>query len=446
MARILIVDDDMAFRQTLAKTVEGLGHEVLLAATGREGLQVMIGASPDMAIVDYRMPDMDGLALLRSRHDDAKAMNVPVVMLTAYASSHNTIEAMKLGAFDHLTKPIGRQDVADVIERVLAAHDEPPAPRNEVAGDRHESLVGQSQAMRAMQKRIGMAAASDVPVLITGETGTGKELVARALHQASARGRHSFIAVNCAALPAELMESELFGHRKGAFSGATSDRKGHIREADGGSLFLDEIGDMPLSMQAKLLRVLQEGEVTPLGASIPEKVDVRLIAATHRDLERMVEEGAFRRDLLYRLNVVPIALLPLRERTADIILLAEHFLAAAKGPIKQLSPGAVRRLLAYAWPGNVRELKNAMDRCRVLVRGETIQASDLDGLVDASGADAGSVNDWLDGELPEAIARLEKAMIERALLAANGNRAEAARRLGIHRQLLYRKLDEFGLS
>ena len=445
MARVLIVDDDAAFRGALAATLRGLGHDVLTADNGRQGLQALADAAPDLAIVDYRMPDMDGLALLRSRRENSRAMRVPVVMLTAFASSHNTIEAMKLGAFDHVIKPIGRKDLIDLVARALGARSGSLAPASSTR-DIDEPLVGHSQAMRAMQKRIGMAAAVDVPVLIVGETGTGKELVARALHRASARAGRRFVAVNCAAVPAELIESELFGHRKGAFSGAVNERKGHIREADGGVLFLDEIGDMPLAMQAKLLRVLQEGEVMPLGGSDTVAVDVRLIAATHRDLAGMVEQGSFRQDLLYRLNVVPIDILPLRQRTADIVILADHFLAAHADSIKQLSPDAVRRLLAYAWPGNVRELKNVMDRCHVLVRGETIETQDLDHLIDVPRCAESPSEDWLDGELPLAVARLEKAMIERALVAASGNRAEAARRLGIHRQLLYRKLGDYGIG
>jgi two-component system NtrC family response regulator len=288
-----------------------------------------------------------------------------------------------------------------------------------------------------------MAAASDAPVLVTGETGTGKELIARALHRASHRVNGPFVAVNCAAIPADLIESELFGHRKGAFSGATADRNGHIREADGGVLFLDEIGDMPPAMQAKLLRVLQEGEVMPLGGSRTVKVDIRLVAATHRDLPEMVEHGEFRRDLFYRLNIIPIDVPPLRARVADIIPLAEYFLGADG---KSLAPDAIQRLITHAWPGNVRELKNVIERCNVLVRGGTIRAADVDALLDGASAGDAIGQDWLAGDMPTAVARLEKAMIERALAQAHGNRAEAARQLGIHRPLLYRKMRDYGLE
>jgi len=445
MARILIVDDDNAFRDALATTLRSLSHTVIEAASGAQGLHCLREQQPDLAIVDYRMPDMDGLALLRSRNASAELKAIPLVMLTAFASGQNTIEAMKLGAFDHLTKPIGRQDLIDVIARVMQAQPSSGAVASNTMQD--EWLIGQSLAMREVHKRIGMAAAADAPVLVTGETGTGKELIARALHRASHRASGPFVAVNCAAIPSELIESELFGHRKGAFSGATADRNGHIREADSGVLFLDEIGDMPLAMQAKLLRVLQEGEVMPLGGSRTIKVDIRLVAATHRDLPDMVERGEFRRDLFYRLNIIPIDVPPLRARVADIIPLAEHFLNAEQATAKSLAQDAAQRLITHAWPGNVRELKNVIERCQVLVRGSTIRAADLDALLDGASVDGGTAGqDWLAGDLPTAVARLEKAMIERALAQAQGNRAEAARQLGIHRPLLYRKMRDYGLE
>ena len=445
MARILIVDDDNAFRDALATTLRSLSHTVIEAASGAQGLHCLREQQPDLAIVDYRMPDMDGLALLRSRNASAELKAIPLVMLTAFASGQNTIEAMKLGAFDHLTKPIGRQDLIDVIARVMQAQPSSGAVASNAMQD--EWLIGQSLAMREVHKRIGMAAAADAPVLVTGETGTGKELIARALHRASHRASGPFVAVNCAAIPSELIESELFGHRKGAFSGATADRNGHIREADSGVLFLDEIGDMPLAMQAKLLRVLQEGEVMPLGGSRTIKVDIRLVAATHRDLPDMVERGEFRRDLFYRLNIIPIDVPPLRARVADIIPLAEHFLNAEQATAKSLAQDAAQRLITHAWPGNVRELKNVIERCQVLVRGSTIRAANLDALLDGASVDGDTAGqDWLAGDLPTAVARLEKAMIERALAQAQGNRAEAARQLGIHRPLLYRKMRDYGLE
>lgn len=453
MARILIIDDDAAFLATLQATLRSLGHSVVALDNGAAGVAQLREGGVDMAFVDFRMPGMDGIAVLRARQDHATARQVPLVMLTAYASSSNTIEAMTLGAFDHLVKPVGRAEIVEVVQRALhSAADAPePGAASLAPAEEADALIGHSPAMRTVHKRIGLAAGAELPVLITGETGTGKELAARALHRASTRAQRAFVAVNCAAIPLELMESELFGHRKGAFSGATSDRIGLIRQADGGSLFLDEIGDMPLPMQGKLLRFLQEGEVTPLGGNGAQKVDVRVLAATHRDLAAWASTGQFRSDLRYRLNVVPIELPPLRERGGDILLLAMHFLQSAGGAARALSPDAQRRVLDYPWPGNVRELRNVMQRCALLVRGHTIAAGDLDealgeplpgDLQPPQPADAPTGTQ----SLPEAVAQLEKRMIQAALTQAQGNRAEAARQLGIHRQLLYRKLDDYGLQ
>ncbi|HVI55711.1 MAG TPA: sigma-54 dependent transcriptional regulator [Luteibacter sp.] len=441
MALILLIDDDHDFRTTLAVTLGSMGHEVLVAHDGEEGLAMLQEAPIELAFVDYRMPRMDGIAFLRRRQEHARLQAVPVVMLTAFASGQNTIDAMSLGAFDHLTKPIGRAALAEIVTRALTSAHRPVAP---VSVDDDTELAGNSQAMRQVQKRIGLAAGSDVPVLITGETGTGKELVARALHRASARARGPFVAVNCAAIPADLLESELFGHRRGAFSGATTERQGYFREADGGTLLLDEIGDMPLAMQAKLLRVLQEAAVTPLGSSQPVPVDVRVLAATHRRIDGLIADGRFRSDLFYRLNVLPIELGALRDRREDIPLLAERFLRDGDLPAKQLTETAVASLQAYDWPGNVRELRNMMDRCRVLVAGRVIDAADLASMF-ASPAPA-VVDDDAVTDLPEAVARLERSMIVDALAKSGGNRAETARRLGIRRQLLYRKLVDYGLE
>lgn len=453
MARILIIDDDAAFLATLQATLRSLGHSVIALDNGAAGVAQLREGGMDMAFVDFRMPGMDGIAVLRARQNHATARQVPLVMLTAYASSSNTIEAMTLGAFDHLVKPVGRAEIVEVVQRALhSAADAPePGAASLAPAEEADALIGHSPAMRTVHKRIGLAAGAELPVLITGETGTGKELAARALHRASARAQRAFLAVNCAAIPLELMESELFGHRRGAFSGATSDRIGLIRQADGGTLFLDEIGDMPLPMQGKLLRFLQEGEVTPLGGNGAQKVDVRVLAATHRDLAAWASTGQFRSDLRYRLNVVPIELPPLRERGDDILLLATHFLQSAGGAARALSLDAQRRVLDHPWPGNVRELRNVMQRCALLVRGHTIAAGDLDealgeplpgDLLQPQPADAPTGTQ----SLPEAVAQLEKRMIQAALTQAQGNRAEAARQLGIHRQLLYRKLDDYGLQ
>jgi len=460
MARLLIVDDDTAFRETLAETLQGLGHDTVEAADGRAALDVLQGGGDgggtrfDAVFLDHRMPGLDGLQTLSAMRATL-ARVPPVIVLTAYASGANTIEAMRLGAFDHLAKPIRRDAVAEVLARVLrvAEADGSPARRDggEDADDAPGELVGPGAAMREVHKRIGLAAASAAPVLVLGETGTGKEMVARALHRHSDRADAPFVAINCSAIPRELLESELFGHVRGAFTGATGERDGCFRAADGGVLLLDEIGDMALDVQAKILRALQEGEVTPLGSHRTVKVDVRVVAATHRDLAADARAGRFRQDLLYRLDVLSIRVPPLRERRDDIVALAGHFLrrAAAPGRPKALSEGAVRRLVEHDWPGNVRELRNVMARCQALVRHDVIGAADLplDAVAPpAAGAPGALAADWLGGELPATVERLERLLIADALARAHGNRAEAARRLGIHRQLLYRKIAQYGLD
>jgi len=445
MARILIVDDDAAFRGSLAETVGDLGHEVLEAGSTAAGLTLLGAHAVDAAIVDLRMPDEDGLVFLQRAPAIA---TIPCIMLTAYASGDNTIEAIRLGAFDHLTKPVPRAALVDTLERALRQSplgEEHADATPRAAGDERNALVGDSEAMRQVFKQIGRAATSDATVLILGETGTGKELVARALHRNGLRAARPFVAINCAAIPADLIESELFGHVKGAFSGATAPRLGRFQQAHGGTLFLDEIGDMALPTQAKILRVLQERELTPVGGQQAVKVDVRVIAATHRDLPQEISEGRFREDLWYRLQVLPIKVPALRERPGDILAIAEHFLRQQGGDTpKRISPAAARRLLQHTWPGNVRELRNTMERAAVMSHGTCIEAEDI-ALADRNLTDnAGELSiDW-DGELAVAVAQVERVMLQRALAAANGNRAEAARRLGISRQQLYRKLDESG--
>jgi DNA-binding NtrC family response regulator len=437
MASVLIVDDEPALRDALAEVVRDLGHREHTAASGDAAFALLNRERVDAIFLDLRMPGIDGLEVLRRIRSMERA---PVVtVLTAHATASNTIEAMRLGAFDHLTKPIGRQDVARVLKRMLASAG---GASGVTAGEPQESLIGSSEAMRQIQKTIGLLADSQANVLITGETGTGKEIVARAIHEFGQRRAAAFVAVNCASIPSELMESELFGHVRGAFTGAVSERVGAFRQAQSGTLFLDEIGDMDVSLQAKLLRALQERIITPIGGK-SISVDVRVIAATHRDLRQRVSEGTFREDLFYRLHVVPIHLPPLRERIADIVPLAEHFLAQAAAG-KRLSADAAARLVRHEWPGNVREIKNAMERAALLVRGERVSSTDLDFLEETSTADRRV--DWPDEDLPTAVAHLEELLIRRALDRAGGNRAEAARLLNINRQLLYAKLKRYGFE
>lgn len=452
MPTILIIDDDDAFREGLAETVQDLGHTPFEARSGEEALERLRGrAAPDCIFLDFRLPGADGLEVLESLRKTAGLQTVPVVMLTAHATSDNTIGAMRLGAFEHLTKPVGRDEIAALLDRILSAHVSPPVAGvfTEEVTSREPQLLGVSETMREVQKRLGRAAGTNSTVLITGETGTGKEVAARVLHRASARAGGPFVAVNCAAIPEDLLESELFGHGKGAFTGAQGDRKGRIEEAHGGTLFLDEVGDMPLPMQAKLLRMLQERQVTPLGTNRVVTVDVRVVAATHRDLATMVEAGAFRQDLLFRLNVIPLHMPALRERVADILPLAEHFLAAASGEAarKYLSADAQRLLATFFWPGNVRELANAIERASALSPGQVLTRDDFAFLVATKGkADDAIPPSLLELPLTQAVAQLERALILHALAASGGNRAEAARRLGISRQSLYTRMTSLGMS
>jgi len=440
MANILIVDDDAALREGLAESLTDLGHTARMASSGREGLAAL-SDEIDAVLLDLRMPGgMDGIEVLRRirTHDDAP----PVVVLTAFASADNTIEAMRLGAFDHLTKPIGRDELRSLLDRL-------PSRGRAIADagkQTEETLIGLSEGMRRVQKAIGLVADSHATVLIFGETGTGKELVARALHVHSQRRDSPFIAVNCAAIPEDLLESELFGHVKGSFTGATSDRAGAFRDAGNGTLFLDEIGDMPLMMQAKILRALQERTVTPVGGK-PVRTAARVIAATHHDLAKLVASGEFREDLYYRLNVVPVSVPPLRERTSDIRPLAEHFLALSASPgrpNKQLGPSAIDKLCRHDWPGNVRELRNVIERACVLTRNHVIEASDID--ISGDRSHLQQYGELPATDLPSAVAKLEEAMIRKALDECGGNRAEAARRLNINRQLLYTKMQRYGLA
>jgi DNA-binding NtrC family response regulator len=444
MTVVLIVDDEEALREGLAETVRDLGYQSVVASSGREALTVAAQSKPDAVLLDLRLPDIDGLQVLTRLRNEVDKAKLPVAIITAYATAANTIEAMRLGAFDHLTKPVGREDLASLLERMVRSRAAKAVQPASVDDDRiSDILIGSSHSMREVQKTIGLVADSDATVLITGDTGTGKEVVACTIHRVGARAEGCFMALNCAAIPPDLLESELFGHVKGAFTGAVLERKGAFREADGGTLFLDEIGDMDLAMQAKILRAIQERVVTPVGGR-PQKIDVRIVAATHRDLEQWVKQGRFREDLFYRLCVVPIELQPLRKRPDDILPLAEHFLALVSSPQKLLSKEAVQRLTNHAWPGNVRELRNAMERVAVMCRSEIVTAPDLDFLATASSNDADDKDDA--GNLSSAVERLERRMIAEALAESKGNRAEAARRLGIHRQLLHAKAEKYGLG
>jgi DNA-binding NtrC family response regulator len=434
MARILIIDDDKSFREALGESVRDFGHDVVEAGGAQEAFELI--NEVDAAFLDLNMPGISGIEFLR----EAKPI-IPVIVLTAFADSSNTIEAIRLGAFDHLTKPIGRSDLQRVLAEALKKSQIAPGGFLP-SGD---GLIGFSPGMREVQKRIGIAASGELTVLIEGETGTGKELVARAIHRFGDRGKGPFVAVNCAAIPQELLESELFGHTKGAFSGAFQARAGKFREADGGTLFLDEIGDMPLEMQAKILRVLQDKVITPVGGQSSYQVNIRILAATHQDLGKKIRDGSFRQDLYFRLNVLNIRLPPLRERGKDVLLLAQLFLERSTSPPKSLGASAAKLLSEHSWPGNVRELENIVRSSSLAVRGGVINASDLQMTVTDRPSET-QIEELLDLDFHSAVSRFEKLLLTKTLRKTNGNRAEAARLLNIHRQLLYAKLKEHGIS
>ena len=454
---VWVVDDDRGVRFVLATALQEAGFDV----TGFDSAQAVLNAldtrmPPRLLFTDVRMPGDDGLVLL----DRLKRAHprLPVIVMSAYTDIASTAGAFRGGAHEFLSKPFDLDDAVALAARTLAQRGgdtaAEPAP---VADNDDDALVGDTPAMRQLFRAIGRLAQAPLSVLVTGETGTGKELVARALHRESPRARKPFVALNTAAIPAELLESELFGHEAGAFTGASRRHVGRFEQADGGTLFLDEIGDMPLSLQTRLLRVLAENEFFRVGGRELIRVDVRVVAATHQDLEALVAEGRFRADLLHRLDVVRLRLPPLRERRDDVPRLAEHFLQAAAekfdAPPKRFGKAALERLLAHDWPGNVRELENLCWRLAALAPGDSITADDLDGMLTPSRNAPGAAWDdalsaWARERLAsgdagihaEARERFDRALLEAALAHTGGRRAEAAQRLGLGRNTLTRKL------
>jgi len=457
--QIWIVDDDASVRRVLVRALQHSGlqaREFETPAALREALASKAG--PAVLVSDLRMPGESGLALLA--FVKAEYPDLPVIVMTAYADLDNSVAALTGGAFELLPKPFDIDEAVDLVRRALAGTGRAATTtRQREADGRSPSLIGSAPAMKELFRVIGRLAGSDLSVLLIGESGTGKERIARALHETSRRAEKPFVALNVAAIPAELLESELFGHEKGAFSGADEARAGYFEQAAGGTLFLDEIGDMPAALQTRLLRVLAEGDFHRLGGRTAMRADVRLIAATNQDLGRAVDEGRFREDLYHRLNVVELEVPPLRGRREDIPLLLEHYLAEAAQEMnteaKILTDEARALLVAHAWPGNVRELVNLCRRLTALVPGPEIRAEDLPQLGVAPAGDG----DWTDdlrewararlaegqgGLMPEAVERLERCLIDEALKATAGRRAEAARLLGIGRNTLTRKLSEGG--
>ncbi|MDR3416988.1 MAG: nitrogen regulation protein NR(I) [Nevskia sp.] len=481
--KVWIVDDDESIRWVLEKALRREGMRVQSFPGAAELLDALPDETPDVLICDIRMPGVNGLELMERVR--ASKPDLPVIIVTAYSDLDAAVSAFKGGAFEYLPKPFDVDGVASLVQRAAAKRGSVTAS---VQPAERTAIIGAAPAMQDVFRAIGRLAASQITVLITGESGTGKELIARALHTNSPRANKPFIAINTAAIPKDLLESEFFGHERGAFTGAQMQRKGRFEQADGGTLFLDEIGDMPADLQTRLLRVLQDGQFYRVGGVAPVSVDVRIIAATHQNLERAVQEGRFREDLFHRINVIRIRVPPLRERREDIALLLRHFLDSAarelKAEPKQLLPEVLARLQAYDWPGNVRQLENACRWLTVMAPGRDIHLQDLppelrlvagsadaaaapaaiDGVAPAgvaTRADAPAAGSWHEalgrwaesalgsGQndlLGEASPLFERTLIQVALAACKGQRQEAARRLGWGRNTLTRKIKELGID
>ena len=468
MGTILIVDDDAQLRRSFEKLLLEEGHTVRTAGSGEVGLESVRQSSPDLVIMDIRLPGMDGLQTFQAVHEVEPKL--PVIVVTAYGTTDTAIEATKLGAFDYVVKPFEIPEMLVLIEKALAAgtfmraHVEMDALQDEGS---NVAIFGQSKAMQEVYKAIGRVASTDATVLIRGESGTGKELVARAIYHHSLRADKPFTVVNCVAIPETLLESELFGYEKGAFTGATTRRVGKIEQANHGTVFLDEIGDMPFNIQAKILRLLQERNVERLGGRSPIPVDVRVIAATNRDLEMALAEGRFREDLYYRLKVVSITLPPLRKRGGDVSLLADHFLKKFSREMNLNCPGvgpdAMAMLNHYSWPGNVRELANTVQKALIFSRGAPISGEEISLAIrgDLTSKDATqyredeSVQEWLsravalgggDRVFVDLVDRFSGLVITEALNFTGGNRSQAARLLGLSRPTLLSKIDKYGIK
>jgi two-component system nitrogen regulation response regulator GlnG len=460
VSHILVVDDEEAVCWALKQALTQEGHRVTVAASAEEALPLAGQQRPDVVILDVRLPGRDGLSVLgRLRELTGDA---PVVVITAFGNLATAVRAVEGGAFDYLVKPFDLGQALDAVARALqrrslqAPEAAPPAAP--------EELIGHSPAMQAVFKRIALVAPRDACVLITGESGTGKELVARAIHRHSGRRDRPFLPVHVAALNPNLVESELFGHVKGAFTGAAQARPGLLALADGGTVFLDELADIPLQVQVKLLRVLEHNEVLPVGGNQPQPLHVRVLAATHQDLGRLVASGAFRHDLFFRLNVFPIELPPLRDRLEDLVPLAEHFLRQFEPRALPLLPETVRHLAARPWPGNVRELRNALEHAAIVARGGPLRPEHIPPPAgppasrDAAGQVADAVRQWLtarirgrDTETPEDLFAellrcVEPALLDEVMRRVQGNRWVAARWLGLNRATVRKKLAQYGLT
>ncbi|BDG06638.1 sigma-54-dependent transcriptional regulator [Anaeromyxobacter oryzae] len=439
--RILVVDDDPASRALLARILSSRGHAVEALADGKDALAALERGPADLVVSDIRMAEVGGYELAEAMRE--KVPETPIILVTAFGNIEGAVEAIRRGAFDYISKPYDVDAIAVVVDRALRQRAlvlENRALRRQVRDKyRLENVVGRSEAMLEVYKTAARVAASSATVLILGESGTGKELVARAIHTASSRAAGPFVPVDCGAIAEGVLESELFGHARGAFTGAQAARRGLFEEASGGTLFLDEIGDIGPGLQARLLRALQEGEIRPVGTNEPVTVDVRVVAATNKDLALAVKDGKFREDLYYRLNVVTIRIPPLRDRREDILLLAEHFAAKHGRPEAAITPAARDLLVAYAWPGNVRELENVVARALALNPSGMIVPEDLPDAIRPAGAPP--VPPPGTGERPT-LAEVERRYAAQVLAEQGGNKTRAAEVLGIDRKTLYRILGE----
>ncbi len=451
--RILVVDDEESMCQYLSILLQKEGYEVLTANSAAAGLETFKETPCDLVMTDIQMPKMDGIQLLK----ELKKLEAtcPVIIMTAYASEQSAIDAVNLGAFSYLQKHCKNDDIKMVVRNALELHrarnENQELRRQLTRTQSRKQIIGKSPRMRSVYKMVEKIASTRATVLINGESGTGKELIAQSIHQRSDRSSGPFVAINCGAIPETLLESQLFGHVRGSFTGADRDHDGFCRQAEGGTIFLDEIGETPLSIQVKLLRMLQEREIYPVGSSSPVKVDVRVIAATNRDLEDEVAKGNFRTDLYYRLNVIPLQLPSLRERTDDIPLLVDHFLKRCLGPEYSggmgnfIDDGAMRILCAYDWPGNVRELENVIERAVIIREGQKVTVNDLPQQIRSlQQAAAGTPTLAVGGMVT--LEELEKSHILAVLERTGGARKRTSEILGINASTLYRKLKKYGLN
>jgi DNA-binding NtrC family response regulator len=456
--QILVVDDEPNLRRVLSAQLARDGYDVHTAEDGAQGLALLAEHHIDLVITDLRMPNIDGMELLRRAL--AIDADLPIVMMTAHGTVDNAVEALKTGAFDYVTKPFDQDEVRAVVKKALRTRDlaATEATRAEGTTEVRYGIIGESQAILSVYAILDRVADTPTTVLVTGESGTGKELVARALHESSSRKERPFIKVNCAAIPKDLMESELFGYEKGAFTGAVGAKPGRFELANGGTLFLDEIGTIPVEMQVKLLRALQESEFERVGGIKTIHVDVRLVAATNSDLKKEIAAGNFRDDLYYRLNVVPIHLPPLRDRDRDMLLLARHFVekfdARLGKHVEGFEAEVEAALLAYPWPGNIRELENVIERAVLFCDGPKLRIADLPpevrgdrgtALMNAAAQSTTTPGDGLKEQVKAAMSRLERELIVHALDQTKGNVTHAARLLKISRKGLQLKMKELGL-